>query len=64
MRTKVDRSPESSVVLCACGWRDIARNRMGALLKAAEHERVMHPRDTHARAMLHQLRRTQDQQPA
>lgn len=57
MRLKVDQSPCSAVVVCACGWRAIAWDRVDALVLAAEHERQVHPRDVHARAMLWATRR-------
>lgn len=52
MRLKVDQSAASAVVVCGCGWRAIALDRHRALELAAEHERQVHPRDMHARAML------------
>lgn len=52
MRLKVDKSPVTAVVVCACGWRTVATTRHRALIAVADHERDVHPDDRHARTLL------------
>lgn len=55
MRTRVDQGDwraRVAVALCACGWRGLGVSRLAALERAADHERVCHPGDDHARKAL------------
>lgn len=57
MKVKVDKGPATALGLCACGDRFLALSRLGALERLARHERIMHPDDRHARALLAQHRK-------
>lgn len=46
MKVRVDYSPASTVVLCACSWRDLRATRQAALQAAVTHAETVHPDDT------------------
>lgn len=48
-RIWLDRSPETVVIVCTCGWRTITTTRAGAHRIAAAHERRAHPGRRQAR---------------
>ena len=52
MKRHVDSSSRTHCAICSCGWRGLGLSRMAALSRAADHERVVHPGDRHARALL------------
>lgn len=46
---RIDATPQSSVVVCSCGWREVATNRVHAWNAAARHEAIAHPGQRFAR---------------
>lgn len=46
MKVTLDYSPSSTIVLCACTWRELQATRRAALLAAVDHNEAVHPDDT------------------
>lgn len=46
MKVRIDASARTFVVVCGCGWRDLALSRAGAWTQARAHELRAHPTET------------------
>jgi hypothetical protein len=53
----IDATPHSCVMVCDCGWRDVARDRLAGWRLAAAHERAAHPGQLQASHNAGQARR-------
>lgn len=49
MSIKIDRASRSIVVVCSCGWRELAFSEQGARALAVRHETAAHAGTYHAR---------------
>ena len=55
---RLDRSASSVLVVCSCGWRDLALNAAAARALACAHEASCHPEtQTYRQATCHAARR-------
>lgn len=49
MTIRLDRATRSIVVVCSCGWRELAFSEAGARRLAVNHETLTHPTQKQAR---------------
>lgn len=48
---RIDSTPSTHVIACACGWRSLQLTRAAAWTAAAGHEAACHPGHRHAQKM-------------